>query len=1300
MASTIETDESQYVDFDEYIDFQLQKTRSTIKWTDIATAAVGLGTLVLTYLLFFVVLDHWVIDGGFGRTARLAMLGFVALIAVGWLAVLIARPYLMQVNRLFAARAIESAEPGLKSTLLNLVDLQESGRPIPEDIRRALEHRAAVTLAHMDMEHTVDHRWLLRLSYALLAVVIICCLYALLSPKKVSNSIWRALLPVSDVAVATRTEIRSVEPGDVEVVARTRVEVIASIHGDIPEEIVLQFDTADRRFVNESIPLGAVADAPGRYRGYIAGENGRGILQDMKYRIVAGDARSPDYHITVLQPPSAKVTELRYDYPSYMELEATTQTTGHIDAWEGTIVTLQAETNMPVTSATVQFADDPESTAKAEEFPLKIKDGTKLSGTWQLKIRTDGTSPRHYRVQCKNERGETDPDPALYNVTIRPDQPPEVALLDPVSDLEMPANGVIPLAIQARDPDFKLSYLTLRAEKEGEQLPSGELFAGKQQQVIATHDFRLEPLKLSTGDVVTFWIEARDNKEPLGNRTNTSRLNVRIVDAVSKQEVAERLEADKQRQQEQVAEQQQAQQQPGEKQEQQQDQPQPEQAQQNAPQNAEQKQQGKGEQGEGAQDGKQQGNQAGQQQKARPGESGQEGAQSQPGENGKPNESLDPNNPEDTGKVIEKLYNDLQRKEQQQQNQTSQEGAQPQDGNQQQAAGEQPGKQPSDPQQSNKSEADGQQQPGQEPGEQKPGEQGSGEDQADQQPTDRTKDGEPKPQPDGDPNQTDKSATEKNNTGESNEQQKPTDKGATDKNEPGAADEKAEGAEQPKNEGGGSKKNEKGGGAPKNEPDSGQQGGATEEEDASKKKSNSAQQGKKDGEGSGKSNNRPADPDAQGAEKKSDKPIDGEQEPAADSKDAVREQATGDEEGTATPDNDPNADPTRSKKDLQQKDGEPPATRDPQQGGQDGSKNESGKSSNASGMKKDGSSKKSAGSKDGQAKRDSGDANENGTEQPATDDATDNPRAATKKSSTDQGRPDKKKAENSPDAKAAQDRKPTDKAGDDATQGDAPSGKDGEEGNGKEPDPMSDRPGEASPDSKDQKSPSSQQKPQGGKKKQAPNKPPQPDESEAKPGEDSGGETTNPGGGEAGEDRPGGQPAGKPGGQPGSEQRSDSDDPASGSPQGGRDDGAFGSGQGAGDSSAPPADDPNLDFSKKAADLVLNRLEQDLKRGEVDPELLKELGWTEDDVRRFTERLRQQLNQPPAADTPESLARRRQFEEMLKSLNLGKQSRRRESTNANERAVDTVGPRRTPVPNEYRESYEAFTRDRARRNGE
>merc|ERR1711916_170019 len=143
----------------------------------------GIAVIVTAYLLAFVVLDHWVISGGFSHTTRLVSMLLLVAGTLAWVGLRVVRPCLRRVNRLYAAQLAESAAEELDSNLLNYEDLRRSGRAVPAPILKALEKRAAVSLSRTDVDDAVDRRLLLRLSVALLSVVLVFCLYTVFSPK-------------------------------------------------------------------------------------------------------------------------------------------------------------------------------------------------------------------------------------------------------------------------------------------------------------------------------------------------------------------------------------------------------------------------------------------------------------------------------------------------------------------------------------------------------------------------------------------------------------------------------------------------------------------------------------------------------------------------------------------------------------------------------------------------------------------------------------------------------------------------------------------------------------------------------------------------------------------------------------------------------------------------------------------------------------------------------------------------------------------------------------------------------------
>ena len=93
---------------------------------------------------------------------------------------------------------------------------------------------------------------------------------------------------------------------------------------------------------------------------------------------------------------------------------------------------------------------------------------------------------------------------------------------------------------------------------------------------------------------------------------------------------------------------------------------------------------------------------------------------------------------------------------------------------------------------------------------------------------------------------------------------------------------------------------------------------------------------------------------------------------------------------------------------------------------------------------------------------------------------------------------------------------------------------------------------------------------------------------------------------------------------------------------------------------------------------MLTRLEDMLNRNAVDPELLRRLGWTEEDLRRFVKYLKAKQQQERAGRIGRVHAPRR-------SMLSGPQSVVSEGDNA-------IDVSRTPPPPEYREIIEAYSR--------
>jgi len=1378
-----------YLDFDEYVDLKLQKTRSTIKSTDILVALAGVATMFLGYLLAFVAFDQWVIPGGFSIGWRWTLLSMLLIMTSAWLIWRVGIPYLRTVNRLYAAQEIEKADPELKSNLLNLVDLRSSGRDVDPAIMKALEKNAAVGLQNVDVAQAVDHRPLMRMAYALLAVVVMFCLYALLSPKKISNSIWRSLIPATELAVSTQTEIIAVQPGDITILAREKVAVSADIAGEVPEKVWLHFTTADGKFRDEPVELRTDGEGPTRFKGFLLGENGQGLLQDLTYVVKAGDAVSREYRITVNQPPSATVDRIQIQFPAYMKLDTTDVAGGQIDSWEGTKVTLTAHTNLPVKTARIEFLDTPDSAPKGEEATLSVSsDGQQLTASWTLGFRTDGSYAKAYQIQVKTESGATDPRPTVYGINIRPDLPPEISLLEPVRDMEAPANAVIPLLIEARDPDFELSHINLHIRKNGQPIHKEPLSDGRQQRLVLKHDLKLERFLLKPGDQVEFWVQAFDNKQARPNSKVTPELKLKIVDKVSDDKVQQQLAEDKANREQRLKELQQEQNPDVRPDQPPAGDPMEERRNPQDPMPMPQKPEGAARDDGNSPDGGKPDRTRGNSDPQNPSDAGP--AKDQP---------LKPDGDDDE-KALQRIIDELNKKKNKDpqdpsrqddgssEDKTAQPGANDSDSTgkpkpgtngddsakPKPASGQNSPKdstegsrpdptKPDQPPKSNGTASDPSKPPmpnetgGNPPkGPKPPKNDGSGNDPSENMPMPGTENGsgdseKPMPRP-GETNSTkDKSkpgeGTAKPGTDPAGAKPDPTQKPKTDNPagvkpmpgeegkdpSPGPKPDPKQGpggtADKPKTDGSKPDGNMPDG----NKPDGNMPNGDKPEGDnaTGAKPDGAKPDGKKppmaspDNSGTGTPSESPSPtkpmenkkPDANGG-------AEGPQEPAKSSPDAVRKPADGTEKGIGEPDKDPTAKPTPSNNpDVQRDPKTKPETR-PGESKSEGPKKPGDPAGSEKPMPKPGPGDDGNPPKKPETP---GGAQPNNPNDPAnapSDNEVKNPkpkRDANNPEKLDQPKPeeDGSKPGKNPDQRPGDPNAAKEKLqgeGEKNQRSKEPSGG-GQTGSSKEDDmgkpgsqnsgegDATNRPGEQQPSNKD-----ADPKGRGSKKEGPGSKPgegegnkPGGDKPGTKPGskkEQGGGEGAQEGaeqqGGEKGEGgegpaKPGAKPgqAGKPG-QGGADGQKGNGMPGGGGQGGQQNPGPAGNGP----ASVADGEEANLEFKKQATELVLKRLQDGLERGDIDPELLEKLGWTEDEMRRFTERLNKYLQEAkPGEETPESTARRQQFEEMLKGLDVDKKGTTRKGDGAPSREVNQIETRRGTVPKEYRSAYDKFTRE-------
>ena len=129
---------------------------------------LALGLLGFTTFAFFAWLHQ--LRWGLGTTGRTVLFGLFVL-GVAWHVWRRFVPLAWSINPVYAAHTIEKASPSLKNSLLNLLLFRGHRRELPPKVYHALEQQAAARLSASPIDDTIDRGALLRLGYALLAVV-------------------------------------------------------------------------------------------------------------------------------------------------------------------------------------------------------------------------------------------------------------------------------------------------------------------------------------------------------------------------------------------------------------------------------------------------------------------------------------------------------------------------------------------------------------------------------------------------------------------------------------------------------------------------------------------------------------------------------------------------------------------------------------------------------------------------------------------------------------------------------------------------------------------------------------------------------------------------------------------------------------------------------------------------------------------------------------------------------------------------------------------------------------------------
>ncbi|HEX4609003.1 MAG TPA: hypothetical protein VH092_12425, partial [Urbifossiella sp.] len=558
------------------VDEQIAEATSRIRGHDLAFGGLLVGGLTLGYAAGMMLLDKSLVLPEWVR--QLALLAFFGVTGAAAYLTLI-RPLRQRVNPLYAAVVVERTIEDAKNSVVGYVEAKERGDVHPT-VKAAMGARAAKSVDEADVNRAVNHRSLVYAGAAVVALFLtLVVLFFVFRPAQFQSLVGRAFVPFSSGTINSQTQLTLVEPqgGDVTVTAGQSVTVKVEVAGRVPKP-----DRADRvRLLVRYNPAAAEYDEI----PFEAGETSREWFVQLRpehlrtgawYKVVGGDGKTPEYHVTVRTAPLFTDFEVNYEFPAYTRHAPEKSTDPHLQAIRNTKVSVVARANRPVRDGRAVF-EPPGQTALAG----KAVPGRPDALRFDFLLATPGS----YRLTFNAADGERSPESLPFGIKVDEDFPPTVVVrLPEPDDITVPANGLLSVDGAAGD-DYGLDKLTLKlklAAPAERPLADRPYLAGKsfRRESDGTYPKSLEykdsvelpkltdpaggKVELKEGMVLEYWLEATDNRtkpgptgpEPDPNTGKSKVKRVRLAAPVEAQD--EKQEQDARRDQRKGEEQQHA----------------------------------------------------------------------------------------------------------------------------------------------------------------------------------------------------------------------------------------------------------------------------------------------------------------------------------------------------------------------------------------------------------------------------------------------------------------------------------------------------------------------------------------------------------------------------------------------------------------------------------------------------------------------------------------------------------------------------------------------------------------------
>lgn len=475
--------------------WRLRRLANGLVWT------LSLATLVI-------LISSWLLNAWHFAPSAVWLLRLISLFALVALVLqFCAKPLHRKVDDVQVALYLEEHEPELQSLVLSAVDARRAdpGNLSPRLVEQ-LVARALGACTRVEYGDRIE-RQNLRHAGSKLGVAMLVIIGLMLWPPGFLKTGAPALLQPWSSADEVSPYRIELAPGDIEIARGDDQLISARIDGFDGAEVLL-FTSRDKGETWQQTTLATTNEA-GRYESFLFDLN-----QDTDYYVTGAGRQSTTHRIAVADIPAIESIGLRYHFPAYTMLPSeTSEGSGDIVALRGTRVEVLIRPTIKIPGGALQLAN-------GQHIDLQRGD----DATWIGEITVQQDSA--YQVTLQRASGiPVDASPE-FQISALDDKFPSVSIVSPGRDIKVSMIEEPVLKVRAVD-DQGIADLELVMSINGEaeqrvQLKPLQPETDADRQVDAEHVVYLENLGLRPGDLISYYVNARDRAPADETRTATS----------------------------------------------------------------------------------------------------------------------------------------------------------------------------------------------------------------------------------------------------------------------------------------------------------------------------------------------------------------------------------------------------------------------------------------------------------------------------------------------------------------------------------------------------------------------------------------------------------------------------------------------------------------------------------------------------------------------------------------------------------------------------------------------------------